>query len=97
MANKIRQSHLIKGVSLFGNEIKLSQNKFGLTRTNFLQFYLVIHAIPKNLVSKALISYEIMFKIKWTWIQLNIIWPWTWSQTKFNYNEIKGTLLAFCK
>ena len=25
MANKIRQSHLIKGVSLFGNEIKLSQ------------------------------------------------------------------------
>ena len=30
------------------------QNKFGLTRTNFLQFYQVIHAIPKNLVSKAL-------------------------------------------
>ena len=54
MANKIRQSHLIKGVTLFGNEIKLSQNKFGLTRTNFLQFYQVIHAIPKNLVSKAL-------------------------------------------
>ena len=30
------------------------QNKFGFTRTNFLQFYQVIHAIPKNLVSKAL-------------------------------------------
>ncbi|KAK2570047.1 LINE-1 retrotransposable element ORF2 protein [Acropora cervicornis] len=30
------------------------QNKFGLTRTNFLQFYQVIHAIPKNLVSKVL-------------------------------------------
>ena len=54
MANKIPQSHLIKGMSLFGNQIKLSQNKFGLTRTNFLRFYQVIHAIPKNLVSKAL-------------------------------------------
>ena len=30
------------------------QNKFGLTRKNFLQFYQVIHAIPENLVSKAL-------------------------------------------
>ena len=30
------------------------QNKFGLTRTDFLQFYQVILAIPKNLVSKAL-------------------------------------------
>ena len=30
------------------------QNKFGLKRTNFLQFYQVIHANPKNLVSKAL-------------------------------------------
>ena len=30
------------------------QKKFGLTRTNFLQFYQVIHAIPKNLVSKLL-------------------------------------------
>ena len=30
------------------------QNKFDLTRTNFLQFYQVIHAIPQNIVSKAL-------------------------------------------
>ena len=30
------------------------QNKFGLTRTNFLQFYQVVHAIPKNLAAKAL-------------------------------------------
>ena len=30
------------------------QSKFGLTRTNFLQFYLVVHAIPKNLAAKAL-------------------------------------------
>ena len=30
------------------------QNKFGLTRTNFLQFYQAIHAIPKNLVYKVL-------------------------------------------
>ena len=30
------------------------QNKFGLTRTNFLQFYQVVHATPKNLAAKAL-------------------------------------------
>ena len=30
------------------------QSKFGLKRTIFLQFYQVVHAIPKNLVAKAL-------------------------------------------
>ena len=30
------------------------QSKFGLTRTNFLQFYQAVHVIPKNLAAKAL-------------------------------------------
>ena len=30
------------------------QSKFGLTRTIFLQFYQLVHAIPKNLAAKAL-------------------------------------------
>ena len=30
------------------------QSKFALTRTHFLQFYQVVHAIPKNLATKPL-------------------------------------------
>ena len=39
------------------------QNKFGITRTNFLQFYQVIHAIHKEFCFQS-ISYEIKLKLK---------------------------------